>query len=88
MAMRIQSNGRDAATGSARLIRIPGIEGGISGDVERKEAQDGSRLEVEGRKVGHIGLVERQGALGQDDVPVVGNGGSSDPGAVAEVGIP
>ncbi len=83
MAVRIQGNGRDAATESARLIRIPSIEGGISGDVERKEAQDGSRLEVEGRKVGHIGLVERQGTFGQHDVPVVGNGGDGNAGAVA-----
>ena len=38
MAMRIQGNGRDAATEGTGLIRLPGIEGGISSDVEGKEA--------------------------------------------------
>ncbi len=87
MAMLIQGNGSDAAPEGTGLIGIPGIEGGISSDVEGKEAQVGHRLDVEGRKVGHIGLVERQGVFGQHHVSVVSNGGGGNAGAVAEVGI-
>ncbi len=87
MAMLVEGNSRDATTEGTGLIRIPGIEGGIGSDVEWKEAQMGHRLDVEGRKVGHIGLVERQGVFGQHHVTVVGNGGGGNAGAVAEVGI-
>ena len=70
MAMLIEGNGGDAADGRHRLIDVPGIEGGISGDVGRKEAQRGDGAEVERRKVGDIAFIEGLGILGQHDIPV------------------
>ncbi len=83
MAMAIEGNGGDAATGH-RLIDVPGIEGSISGDVGRKEAQGGHGADVEKEEVGDIAFVKGEGVLGQDHIAVDGIGARRNARTVAE----
>ena len=77
MTVLVERDGGDAVARSGPLIAVPGIEGGIGGQVGGKEAQRGDRAEVERRKVGDIAFIEGLGVLGQHDIPVdrVGAGG-------------
>src|SRR6266480_6530858 len=58
MTMLVERNGSDASAMHHGLVGVPGIKGGIGGDVGGKEAQGGDRTDVEGNKVGDIILVK------------------------------
>jgi hypothetical protein len=45
--MLVERNGGDAVAIGHRLVGVPGIEGGIGGDVGGKEAQGGDRADVQ-----------------------------------------
>jgi hypothetical protein len=64
------------------LVRVPGIEGRISGDMGREEAKDRDRLAIEGQIIGDIVLVEGPGRLSEHDITVVGSDGRDDAGAI------
>jgi hypothetical protein len=76
MGMVVERDGSDAPPKGAGLIGIPGIEGGISGDMHRKGVQDGHGLDVERDEIGDVIFIERLGELGQHDIAIVrGDGG-------------
>ena len=65
-----ERDGSDASTMDHRLVGVPGIEGGISGDVGGKALQCGDSTDVEGNKICDIPFVKGLSILGQDDIPV------------------
>ena len=83
MAMLVERNGGHAPAMGHGLIGVPGIEGGIGGDVGGEEAQGGDRADVEREEVGDVVLVERLGELGQDHIAIAGNGRAGDARTVA-----
>src|SRR5258706_616569 len=83
MPMLIEGNGCDAAMMHTGLVGIPGIEGGISGDMRGEEAKHRHHLPIEGEKIGDIVLVERLGIFSKDDIPVASGESGDDAGAIA-----
>jgi hypothetical protein len=83
MAVGVERDGSDAPTQRHHLVDIPGIEGGISGDVDGKAGEGRHGADVEGHKVAHIVLIERLGVLGQHHIAVAGNRGTGHPRAIA-----
>ena len=83
MAMGVEGDGGHPTAMQHRLIDVPGIKGGIGRDIVGKVAQVDDRLQVQGKEVGDIVLVEGQGVLGQDDIAIASHNGTGDPRAVA-----
>ena len=80
----VEWNGRDAAKQEGSLVDVPGIESGVSGDIDGIGIYGQHHLVVEATKVGDITLIERLGELSQHDIAVDGIGASRDAGAIAE----
>ncbi len=81
--MLVERNGGNTATCGTGLVDVPGVIGGISGDMDGKSREHGHGLDVERRKVGDISFIERQGEISQHDITVDGIGGCCDARAVA-----
>ncbi len=80
----VERDGRDAAMQEGSLVDIPGIESGVSGDIDGIGIYGQHHLVVEATKVGDITLIERLGELSQHDIAVDRIGASRDAGARAE----
>ena len=83
MGMLIARDGGHPPATGATLIDIPGVEGRIGADVQRKDAQDAHHLDGERHEVADVIFVEGLGVLGHDDGTVVGGGGGCHAGAIA-----
>ncbi len=83
MAMLVERDGGHTPATGHRLVGVPGIEGGIGGDVGREEPQGGDRADGEGEEVGDVVLVEGLGELGQDHITIASNGCTGHAGAIA-----
>ena len=83
MPMLIERDGGHPSAKDAGLVDIPGIKGGIGGDMGGKAVQDGEGLQIKRHEVGDVVLVERLGVLGQDHIAVLRQRGTGDAGAIA-----
>src|SRR5437588_9651373 len=81
--MPILGNSHDAVAVGTRLVDIPRIVSGISGDMQGKEPEHGHRLDVDAQKITDIAGVEGLGEIGKDHIAVVRRGRGGDAGAVA-----
>lgn len=87
MAVLVERNGSHAATKDTGLIYIPGIKGGIAGDVGGKATQERQRLQIERHKGSDVVFIEGLGVLSQDDVAVLGEGRGGNTRAIAPQGL-
>ena len=58
MAVLIEGDGSNPAMKGSFLVDVPGIKGGVSGQMRRKCSQSQGRLLIEGRKMGDVIVVE------------------------------
>ena len=75
--MRVEGNGSQTPAKGHRLVDVPGIKSGISGQIAGEKAQVGNQLDVERHEVGDVVLVEGLSVQSQDDIAIVGEVGSS-----------
>ena len=83
MTVRVERDSGNAPTVGTRLIDVPSIKSGISGDVRRVKAEVGHGLQVERHKVGDVVLVESLSLLGEDDITIVGDVGTGQAQSIA-----
>lgn len=81
--MLIEGNGRNASPSGTGLGSVPAIEGGISGDMQRKAIERSDAVEVERDKGGDVVFVKRLRVLGQHDITIVRGDSSCHARAVA-----
>jgi hypothetical protein len=63
MAVLVEGNGSHPFAVGNGLIDVPRIKGGISGDVSGELLKSGNCLNVEGKEIADIALVERLSVL-------------------------
>ena len=83
MAVLVERNGSHAAMAGRCFVHVPGIRGGISGDMGRELLEGQDRLLIEGTERGDIGGIKGLGEFSQHHIPVLGSGGGRHPGALA-----
>jgi len=83
MSAGVEGNGGDPAMDRTGLVDVPGIKGGIGGDVGGRAAQRCAGARVEWVVVGGAYLVKGLGVLGEHGVAVARVGGRRHAAAVA-----
>ena len=84
MSVLVQGDSADTLMESDTVIHVPGIEGGISGDVGGIQLSGQHGVAVEGTKVGHIAFIERLGELRKHHIAIDRVGVGSHPSAIAK----
>ncbi len=82
--MLVERDGSNAMAMHDSLVGVPGIKGGISGDVRGKEAQRRHGADVEREEVGDIAFVKGLGVLSEHDIAIDGIGAGRNSRTVAE----
>lgn len=83
VAMLIFRHSSNAAMTGGLLIDIPGITGGVSGQMRRKLRKRDHCLLIERAKIGDIAFLERLGIFGKHHIAVVWGRSSRHPSAIA-----
>ena len=82
MGVLVLGNSGDAPAEGTGLVDVPGIKGGIGGDMRWKLGEGDHGLVKEGEGVADVSGIEGLGIFSQHDVTIVRSGGSGDSGAI------